>query len=205
MTNIRRFALVAPFALAACSDGHIPTGPIREAAPSRPSASISDAVHGGGTAGVYFLAPVVAQPKFSGTFDATRQVSVLVCPLGGSSTVAPAASCTGGTPLDVAVNATGNFYHTNWKLDHGRFPAGTYYRLRVVEAANGGTELAHLDVYVGKEPKNFDQSAYVALAQSSTVPIKFRIEKGAATGVVPGDSTGGGDTPPPLCSGCVEF
>ena len=194
MRNARHLFSIASLAsLAACSDGALPTAP-RAAAPSRPLASITDTPHGGST-GFYFLAPLVAQPKFSGAFDGSRSVTVLVCALGGSATSAPAESCTGGVPLSVAVNAQGQHYHTNWKVDGRVFPSGTYYRLRVVDAANHGTEWAHADVYVGKAPAGLDLNSYVPVS-SGTVPLKFRIEVGAQ----PGGGTGGiGGSDVPFC------
>jgi hypothetical protein len=188
MRYLNRLVIIAPLALAACSDAGLPTSP-RDMAPSRPLASISDAARGG-SGGFYFLAPLVAQPSYSGTFDGTRQVSVVVCSLGGSATSAPDESCTGGTPVAVDVGVTGQTYHTNWKIDQKLFPAGSYYRIRVVESSNHDAEFGHVDVFVGKSFKGFDQSAYVGLPPGTT-PIKFRIEQGATP--VGGGDTGGGD------------
>jgi hypothetical protein len=196
MRHVRRLAIAAPFLIAACSDAS-PTGiASRQPAPSRPSAAISDAVHNGGTAGFYFLAPLVAQPKFSGTFDPHRQVSVYVCSLGGSVRAAPEPSCTGGERVSpVEVNVNGQHYHANWNMDLAEFPAGSYYRIRVVDNATGG-EYAYADVYLagtGREFRSIDQSSFVPLLDGRTLPIKFRMEEG----VTPGGS-GGADGPPPV-------
>jgi hypothetical protein len=197
MRNARHLISIASLALAACSDGALPTAP-RTSAPSRPSASITDTPHGGST-GFYFLAPLVTQPKYSGTFDGTRSVVVQICALGGSATSAPAESCTGGNSLEVEVNSQGQHYHTNWKIDNKVYPSGTYYRLRVVDAANTSIEWAHADVFVGKAPAGLNLNAYVPI-QAGTVPLKFRIEKGAqpggGTGGIGGGSTGGGSDVP---------
>jgi len=203
MRHVRRFLLAAPFAVAACADAS-PTGiASRDLAPGRPNASISDAVHNDGTAGFYFLAPLVAQPKFSGEFDGSQQVSIYVCSLGGSTTAAPAESCTGGERVSpVEVNVNGQHYHANWQTDAAAFPAGSFYRIRVVDNASGG-EWAYADVYLagtGKEFKSIDQGAYVPLLDGRTLPIKFRLERGA----MPGAGTGGGD-PGGDCPDCEIF
>ena len=202
MRQIRRFLLVAPLAVAACAEA--PTSlSSRSEAPGRPNAAISDAAHGGGTPGFYFLAPLVAQPKFSGEFNPNYQVAVYVCSLGGSVTQAPADSCAGGTRVSpVEVNVNGQHYHANWNMDLAEFPAGQYYRIRVVE--NGSErEWAFADVYLagtGKEFRAIDQSSYVPLLDGRTLPIKFRME----TGATPGGGNGGGGDPgeclPPVCN-----
>ena len=50
--------------------------------PMAPEFAISDGVHDGGTPGFYFLPPMVAQPTFSGSFDAditTLNPQVAIC------------------------------------------------------------------------------------------------------------------------------
>src|SRR5256885_3769591 len=61
----------------ACASGDRPTAPR-----TRPEFAISDAVHEGGTSGFFFLPPMVAQPAFSGTFDAditTLNPAIAIC------------------------------------------------------------------------------------------------------------------------------
>jgi hypothetical protein len=190
MRNARSLFSIASLALAACSDGTLPTAP-RSTAPGRPQASISDATRGG-KGGFYFLAPLVEQPSFSGTFDPTQQVSVVICALGGSATVAPAASCTEGASLAVAVS--GQAYAASWATErNGRFPAGTYYRIRVLSAA--GVEWGHADVFLAhnaNEYRNIDRKAFVPVVDGGEIPIKFRIEQGAVPGGTTGGTTGGG-------------
>ena len=195
MRNLRHLFSIAPLVLAACSDTTAPAAP--RSVPTRPLASITDTPHGG-PAGFYFLAPIVQQPKYRGVFDGSRSVTVLICPLGGSATSAPATSCTGGsTALAVEVNTTGQSYHTNWKIDPRTFPSGSYYRISVVETANYASEFAHVDVYLGKAPAGFNHGEYVTIPGGAT-PIKFRIEPNAQAG---GGGTGGtGGTP----SGAVD-
>jgi hypothetical protein len=152
--------------------------------------SISDAAHDG-NAGFYFLAPLVAQPSQTGTFDATRSVSVTVCPLG----VRPAATCTGAaarvSPVEVDVN--GNHYQANWKTDDVAFPSDAYYRVSVIDNATG-YEFGHVDVFLGSTGRGFhsiDQSEFTPLLDGRTVPVKFRLDAGARP-----------TTPVDACPGC---
>src|SRR6266513_5880650 len=78
----------------ACASGDRATAPR-----PGPEFAISDAVHEGGTPGFYFLSPMVAQPTFSGTFDAditTLNPAIAICDI----TDGPDANCgsSGGTP-----------------------------------------------------------------------------------------------------------
>jgi hypothetical protein len=203
MRHVRHLVLALPLVFAACADAVSPTGLApRESAPGRPDAAISDATYEGGTKGFYFLAPLVAQPKFSGQFDAAQQVSVYVCALGGSVSEQPGDACLDGEGKLVSptvVDVRGQHYHANWNMDTGEFPAGTYYRIRVVDNASRGV-FGFADVYLagtGKEFRAIDQSSFVPLLDGRTLPVKFRLEQGAVAG-------GGGDTPP-LCPTCEEF
>jgi hypothetical protein len=184
------FALSTIF-LAACSDSAAPAEPTMRP-PSKPTMSISDAAHDG-NAGFYFLAPLVAQPPKTGTFDATRSVSVTVCPLG----VRAAAACTGSpvrvSPVEVDVN--GNHYHANWKTDDVVFPSDAYYRVSVIDNATG-YEFGHVDVFLGSTGRGFhtiDQDQFTPLLDGRTVPVKFRLDAGARPTM-----------PPPVdeCPGC---
>src|SRR5256885_15280620 len=74
----------------ACASGDRPTAPR-----TRPEFAISDAVHEGGTSGFFFLPPMVAQPAFSGTFDAditTLNPAIAICDI----TNIPDNNCGGG-------------------------------------------------------------------------------------------------------------
>jgi len=73
----------------ACSSGDQLVAPR-----TRPEFAISDAVHEGGTPGFYFLPPMVAQPAFSGPFDAditTLNPTIALCDV----TNGPDANCGG--------------------------------------------------------------------------------------------------------------
>ncbi len=186
--------------LAGCGDSARLSGPSNiMGPPPPPSASISDAAHNGGTAGFYFLPPLVAQPKDTGVLDPSRSVVVTVCPLGNPA----AATCTGKavTVSGVKVDVNGNHYQYNWRTDETAFPANVYYRVSVVENTTGGV-YGYVDVFLGSSGQGFhsiDQSQFTPLLDGRTVPVKFRIDSGTRTPVpvgIPGDTTGTPSTPP---------
>lgn len=193
--TLYQISALSAFALAACADGSRLSGPADMMnAPPAPSRSISDAAHNGGTAGFYFLPPLVAQPGDTGVFDPNRAVSVTVCPLGAQ----PAESCTGAavTVSAPTVDVNGNHYQSNWQTDAAVFPADWYYRVSVVDNATHGV-YGHVDVFLGSTGKGFhsiNQSEFVPLLDGRTVPIKFRIAVGAQA---PTSGGGSSDVPPP--------
>ena len=93
----RRLATAALMLVGSClsGDGRGPTG-VRPS-DADPAFEISDAVHSAGTAGFYFLPPMVGQPTVSGVFDATIETvnpRVVICDV----TEGPAQDCGGSTP-----------------------------------------------------------------------------------------------------------
>lgn len=192
--------------LAGCADSSGLSGPSNMGPPPRPSLSISDAAHSNGTAGFYFLPPLVAEPKDAGVFDPARSVVVTVCPLGN-----PAADTCVGKSVTVSgpmVGVNGNHYQYNWQTDETAFPSNLYYRVSVVDNTTGGV-YGHVDVFLGSSGKGFhsiDQTEFTPLLDGRTVPVKFRINSGAhvptppgstpGTGGTPGDTTGTPSTPP---------
>lgn len=80
----------------------------------------------------------------------------------------------------VTVSTTDEHYHVNWHTNEFSLDDQKTYRIRVSVA---GTDLGHADVdavSTGKELKNVDTNEYIALKDGRTLPIKFRIEEGAA-------------------------
>lgn len=181
--------------LAGCADSSGLSGPSNMGAPPRPSLSISDAAHNGGTSGFYFLPPLVAEPKDTGVLDPNRSVIVTVCPLGN-----PAADRCVGKPVTVSgskVDVNGNHYQYNWQTNETAFPADLYYRVSVVDNVTGGI-YGHVDVFLGSSGKGFhsiDQTEFTPLQDGRTVPVKFRIDSGAPTPPAPGGAPGTGGTP----------
>ena len=133
-----RLARVLPalLMLAACVADR-PTAPR-----TGPVFDISDAAHEGGTPGFYFLPPIVAQPTFSGTFDAeiaTLNHQITICDV----TSGPDTNCggAGGTPAvlvltttstpAITVDLTTPQYQVNWDNQGAGFVAGHTYRVHV--------------------------------------------------------------------------
>lgn len=186
---------LSAMAVAGCADSSGLSGPANMGAPPRPSLSISDAAHNGGTSGFYFLPPLVAEPKNTGVFDPSRSVVVTVCPLGN-----PAADTCAGKSVTVSgakVQVDGNHYQYNWQTDESAFPANLYYRISVVDNTTGGV-YGHVDVFLGSSGKGFhsiDQAEFTPLLDGRTVPVKFRIDSGAQTPPQSGGTPGTGGTP----------
>lgn len=186
--------------LAGCGDSARFSGPGNTMGPPPPpSSSISDAVHSGGTAGFYFLPPLVAEPTDTGALDPNRSVVVNVCSLGN-----PAAATCSAKPVTVSdpkVGVDGNHYQYNWRTDDTAFPANRYYRVSIVDNTTGGV-YGYVDVFLGSSGQGFhsiDQSQFTPLLDGRTIPVKFRIDSGTrtpvptggtATGGTPGDTTG---------------
>ena len=114
----------------ACVSGDRPTAPR-----SGPAFAISDGVHEGGTSSFYFLPPMVAQPAFSGTFDAditTLNPQIAICDItngpdnncgGAGGTSAVIVFTTTSTPA-ISVDLTAPQYQVNWNTRGAGFVAG---------------------------------------------------------------------------------
>ena len=147
-----------------------------------PAAVISDAANDG-TAGFYFLPPMVRMPAYGGTFDATLAPTVTVLDCGAdpdcaSPAATPHALFAGATAP--VLDALGENYSVKWNTGATEAVPDNYYR--VVIAANG-IDLGFADVQMvdnGKELRNVDTDEYVGLTDGRTLPVKFRIETGAA-------------------------
>ena len=168
----------------------------RSTAPrSGPEFDISDAVHEGGTAGFYFLPPMVAQPTFSGTFDAditTLNPAIAICdvtngpdPNCGSPTGTPAVLvfATTSTP-GITVDLTAPQYQVNWNTQTAGFVVGHTYRVHITATTACGArrEMGFADVLLTTTPGQAKQLAtgdIIVLQDGRTLPIHFRIETGA--------------------------
>src|SRR2546422_11716903 len=127
----------------ACASGDRPTAPRLG-----PEFAISDGVHEGGTPGFYFLSPMVAQPTFSGTFDAditTLNPAIAICDI----TNGPDANCggSGGTSAVIVYTTTSTQaitgdlttpqYQMNWKTRTAGVVARDTSHLGVTPGAEG--------------------------------------------------------------------
>ncbi len=190
--------------LAGCSDGapgptaiigspHLapPTvAPIRDVSPG-----IQDGAHAGGNAHFYFLPPMVAAPAPSGAFDATQSPEVEICRYTATacSPLGPAPArftmTTGPGSVTIRLDATAEQYVLNWNTQSFALSTTDTYRIRVLVA---GTELGHADVQVvsnGSELKELASGGRIGLVDGRTLPIKFRVEKGAVFKVPTGGGT----------------
>jgi len=187
--RIARF-LPALLILNGCSSSDRPTAPR-----SRPEFAISDAVHEAGTRGFYFLPPMVAQPTFSGTFDAdiaTLHPAIAICDVTndancGTSTTTLIVFTTSSTPA-ITVDLTTPQYQVNWNTQAAGFVAGHTYRVHVTAGASGARrELGFADVLLTTTPgqaKFLQTGDIIVLQDGRTLPIHVRIETG-----IPGSLT----------------
>jgi hypothetical protein len=174
-------AVVAFGALAACRDLQ------RISAPGRVSADFSDGTVSSGNPHFFFLPPLVSMPAFSGTFNPQLRPVVEICQLNVDASNVPL-GCNltlPGTGI-VQLDLVNQQYWVNW--DTGALGVGLltsapflFYRIQV-RVALGGRVVGFADVAVGPNGgalKNLTTGGYVGLVAGSTLPIKFRLERGA--------------------------
>jgi sugar lactone lactonase YvrE len=182
--QIRAIAVVLSI-IAVASCGESPTGP---GLPYVPSWEISDGAHMHGNPHFYFLPPMVPQPAYRGTPDASLAPTVLVCEFtSGCDKVIARFTTTSGTGSElVRYDAASQQYIVNWHTDAcldgacSLDPAKTY-RIRILV---GVAELGFADVDVvgnGSQLRNVQTSEYIGLVNGKTLPVKFRIERGAVS------------------------
>ncbi len=158
-----------------------------------PSFAISDGAHSGNR-NFFFLPPLVPDPSHDpdfdpGAFDPALQPSVEICLLDGS---ACAASQPAGFPIVFTTTAgpgsetvrlvpTDQLYLVNWNAGDFSLDPASFYRIQVLV---GGAELGYADVDVvdnGRDLRNVNTNQYISLVDGRTLPVKFRIERGAVT------------------------
>src|SRR2546426_10502675 len=127
----------------ACASGDRPTAPR-----PGPEFAISDGVHEGGTPGFYFLSPMVAQPTFSGTFDAditTLNPAIAICDItngpdnncGGSGGTSAVILYTTTSTQAITVDLTTPPYQGKSKTRAAGFGPGPTYLVHVTGRARG--------------------------------------------------------------------
>jgi len=163
---------------------------------------------------------MVAQPPFSGTFDAditTLNPQIAICDItngpdnncgGAGGTSAVIVFTTTSTPA-ITVDVTTPQYQVNWNTRGAGFVAGNTYRVHITAGASGARrELGFADVLLTTTPgqaKNVATGDLIVLKDGRPLPIHFRSETGivgsvsvsAATASV---ATGGTD----LLTGTVQ-
>ena len=171
-----------------CRDDAPVAPPVAKAVP------VADILDGAsaGNPHFFFLPPLVPKPTYSGVSDAAAPLTVVVCDWlepGSLSAhcgdiIAQFSRAAGTGSEVVRYDNAGQFYIVNWNTDQCLSgacvldPAKTY-RLRVLV---GAAEVGHADVKVarnGSELKNVATNDIIGLVNGRTLPVKFRIEKGA--------------------------
>ena len=138
--------------------------------------------------GFYFLAPMVKDSDYSGTFDAGLSPVVEVCETTACDVLHARFDADGDGSEQVRLDEDDEHYIVNWHTDQTGTEVGQTYRIRVRVA---GTVLAHADIQMagnGRDARNFTDDEAIALVDGRTLPIKFRVEEGA---VYVTDSGGG--------------
>src|SRR5258708_23177950 len=177
-------SLLSLLIAAACSYSDRPTAPM-----PGPEFAIADAAHEGGTPGFYFLPPMVAQPTFTGTFDAaiaTLNPTIAICDV----TSGPDSNCgaSGGSPAvlmfpttstpAILVELTTPQYQANWNTQHVGFVPGHTDRLHVSAVESGAPrELGFADVLLTTtgQAKFLQNGDIIVLQDVRTLPIHVRI------------------------------
>lgn len=172
--------IVLALLLAACDRTALepPTGSGVE----RFSAGVFDG-RAGGNPHFHFLPPVASGISTTGEFDGTLEPAVSICEWEGSACVGPdvatfdATSGTGGEVVRVV--AEDEHYAVNWHTDTSSLKPDTRYRIHV---RVGSLQLGSADVLVISNPsdlRNAATGAAISLLDGRTLPIKFRIDRGA--------------------------
>lgn len=156
---------------------------MQEVSPSSAiTSAISDSAHNSGNEHFYFLPPLVPSPSYSGIFDGTLSPVVVICIWTGtecSTEITQYSTQTGPGSETIRVDPIEQYYIVNWHTDQFSLDPSKTYRIRVLVDE---IELGYADVDVvknGSELKNVNTNEYIPLKDGRTLPIKFRIEKGA--------------------------
>ena len=145
------------------------------------SALISDQVHNGGTAGFYWLDPLVPAPPPTGTFEPRLAPVVVIDRINPTTraTLGNLVTYNSQTRVHgarVRVHARRGYYVVRWRTEDFDLSTAAFYRIRVLV---DGRQLGFADVDVVRtrnEARNVDNNVYVPLKLDSTLAIKFRIE-----------------------------
>ena len=186
--------LFAALALGACGgdDTTAPSPVLR--APRAPAAILNDGSREGGNPDFFFLPPVVPNPSSDPDFQANAFAGgwkpvVEVCEVSTSNL---AGGCVGGTVRTysgaaVSVSPADQQYQVNVDTKEAWAVAGRAYRFAVLLVGNERDTLGFVDIaLLSGSAKNAVTGDLVALQDGRTIPLKFRIEKGAT---VPEDVT----------------
>src|SRR2546425_906916 len=164
---------------------------------SPPSFLIQDAAHSGGNPHVYWLPPMEAQPKFTGTFNGTLSPVIEISELpnaakatcGAQGIIATFTTSTGPGGEKVGVDVVGQKYTVNWHTKDFPLNVDCNYRIRaLISGLSQPLAIADVDVVSsGAALKRVDTGEFVPLLDDRTLPIKLRIEEGAVFFAATGD------------------
>jgi hypothetical protein len=148
-----------------------------------PSGLLMDGAHNSGNTHFFFLPPLVPQPSVSGVFNSKLQPVVVICELTVDANNIPV-GCSGAAPIDpgpVTADLAGQQYNVNWNTGQPAIDPAKFYRIQVFGSRNGLLlGFADVDpVNNGSQLKNVNTGQYIGLVDGRTLPIKFRIERGA--------------------------
>ena len=197
----RRLLSLSALALAlACVDQKVPTAPTGPSVPMGPSAIISDGAHGGNP-DFFFLPPLVSNPVNDPNFEVGKannalqpSLTVEICELTSQNLNAQglptgATDCVAGPPVKNfpagTVRLQGSqddgFYMVLWNTRESNLDLTKYYRIKVfVEGSSVPLGAADVDPMSNmKEFHNARTGEVIPLLDDSTLPIKFRVERGA--------------------------
>ena len=158
----------------ACQDAQAPTAP--DAAPAA-----VDIAQGGASSSFTFLPPLVEAPSREGTFDSSKNPTVLICELTGPQ-CAPNKYIAGflrtiGTTR-IRVDEAREEYAVDWNTQRWNLDASKTYRLRVFV---DNRALAHIDldaVADQSEAAGVDRSKFAPVVVGSTLAIRFKFVSG---------------------------
>lgn len=169
-TRLIRLSVLLALGLA-CADS---TGPIPLSTPDS-LAFISDGAHGG-TAGFYFLPPMVRNPGSTGDFDGTLSPVVdILCVSAGCANADHAmfAMGDGGPTGAVQLDAADEHYMVSWNSRATGAVAGETYRVRI---RVGDVVLGYADIVAAANARG----GKPVLVAGQTLVVRFRIERDIA-------------------------
>src|SRR6185437_2026954 len=135
----------------------------------------------------FFLPPIVRQRTFTGVFNPALKPLVVICQLdvGPAPTYTPI-GCPATSPVivlgPVEADLAGQQYKVNWNTGQPAIDPNKFYRIQVFGGAGQSTPLGFADVDPvnnGSALKNVNTGEYIGLVDGRTLPIKFRLERGA--------------------------
>ncbi len=134
----------------------------------------------------FFLPPIVPQRTFTGTFNPALKPVVQICQLDVTADASHTPlGCTAGVdpinPGPVTADLAGQQYNVNWDTRQSGISPDNFYRIQVFGSLKGVLlGFADVDpVNNGSQLKNVNTGEYIGLVDGRTLPIKFRIERGA--------------------------